>query len=476
MRPRTTVCCTVGPASAEPETLRSLVEAGARVFRINGGLVSADDLPRWVERIRAAAAAAGAEVGILLDLPGSGLRLGTVEGEGRYRIRPGERLRLDDDPAPAAPGRASLARMALLEEVRPGQAVYLGDGRERLEVVAREGGALLLEVKDGGEVRTGMGIHVPGLALASPVPTREDRRLLVVGLSLGVDLVAQSFVRGEADVARVNEVLAEHGARHVPVLAKIERLEAFDALDRIVDRADGVIVARGDLGIDAGVERVPVLQRRVVEACRRAARPVMIATEMLGSMTHAPRPTRAEASDVAGAVFEGADAVLLSAETALGVDPVRAAATMARILVAAEEDAAAPHAGSVSLPGPTRRAGRPDQHVVRAAVDLARDVGARVIVAYTRQGSSAFRLSKERPRARILALAPTTGVVRRLSLAWGVEAVRIQGGGGTDAILADALARLREDPDVEAGDLAVAVMGGAKDPAGATTLIKLLHL
>ena len=427
-------------------------------------------------RIRRAAAGLGREVGVLLDLPGSGLRLGAVAGEGGIPIRPGERLRVDGDPAPADLGRFSLPAFHLLAEAQVGQIVFLGDGLERLEIVGRDGGALLLEVLDGGTLRTGMGFHVPGLALPTSVPTREDRVLLEAGVEAGIDLVALSFVRTHLDVARLKEALSKLGAPHVLVLAKIERREALETLDLIVDLADGVIVARGDLGIDAGFEQVPPLQRRIVAASRRAAKPVVIATEMLGSMVRHPRPTRAEASDVALAVFEGADAVLLSGETALGVDPVRVAETMARILVAAEADPDAPYAGSPCLPPPRRRPGRPDQAVVRAAVDLACEVGAKAIVAFTRRGQSASRLSKERPAARILAFAPDIDVVRRLSLAWGVEAMVLPGGRNTDDLLLRVQERVRDVADLEKDDQVVVVMGGTEDPAGATTLIKLLRV
>ncbi len=474
MDPRTKICCTVGPATEDVAVLQGLVEAGADVFRVNGALVTDEQVGQWVERVRSAASRAGREVGVLLDLPGPKLRVGEVEGD-RFEIRPGQTLRLDAEPEPSRGDRIPVRSLQTIGAVRAGDMVQLGDGRERLLVKRVEPDALSLEVLEGGEVRTGMGVHLSGVSVPAAVPTGRDRDLLRVGVAAGVDMIAQSFVRTAEDMSRLKEALVTAGGRSLLAVAKIERREALDALDRIVERADALIVARGDLAIDVGVENVPSAQRRVLDAARRGAKPAVVATEMLDSMTHRLRPTRAEASDVAGAVFQGADAVMLSGETAVGEHPVLVVETMARILAAAEADPSAPYAGRGSLPAPTRWPGRPDQHVVRAAVDLAREAGAAAIVVFTRTGSSAVRLSKERPAARIHAFAPSADVVRRLALAWGVRTVLLDGARHTDVIVQHVVEHLRESGALQAGERAVAVMGGARDPAGATSLIQLVH-
>ena len=474
VKPRTTIACTVGPACASPAVLRAMIENGAGLFRVNGVMAGEAGIAPWVERVRDASAQVGVVTGVLLDLPGPKIRVGAVAGEGRFEIRPGMELVVDAQPAPSRGDRIPVRSVQALADLEPGAAIVLGDGRERLEVVRAEAQGIRVRVVDGGEVHTGMGIHFPGYALPTAVPTREDRSLLAAGIAAGVDMVAQSFLRNEDDLARLKEALIDLRARHVLAVAKIERQEAVDRLDRIVERADALIVARGDLALHVGVERVPSVQRRVLEAGRRAARPVIIATEMLDSMTHGQRPTRAEASDVAGAVFEAADGVMLSGETAVGEHPALVVATMARILRAAEADPTAPHAGDELLRPLDHKPGRPDQHVVRAAVDLARDTAASAILVFTREGSSAVRLSKERPLARIHAFTRHEAVARRLAVAWGVECGLLDGGVDKDEILERVLAQLRDRGALAPGDRAVLVMGSPRDPVGATSLIQLV--
>jgi len=474
--PRTTICCTVGPACREVDVLSGMATAGADVFRVSGAHADEAAIAGWVDRVREAETRVGRPLGVLLDLPGTKFRLGEVGGTGRRPLERGEVLRLDGAEGPGDATRLPVRSFPFFEDLRPGTPVVLGDGHERLRVLASDPTGITVEVVEGGEVRSGTGVHFPGVALPTAVPTRRDRELLASGVAAGVDAVAQSFVRTAEDVSRLREALAALGARSVLAVAKVERLEAIRALDRIAERADALIVARGDLGIDAGVDQVPSLQRRVLEAGRRAARPVVIATEILESMVRNVRPTRAEVSDAAGAVFDAADGVMLTAETAVGAYPVLAVETLARILTAAEADPSAPYAGTPFLAAPERRAGRPDEHVVRAAVDLARETGAASIVVFTRHGSSAVRLAKERPAARIHAFAPSLEVGRRLTLAWGVRTVPLPAARDTDEILALAARHLLERGGHRAGDRVVAVMGSRGDPAGATTLIKLMTL
>ncbi|MHC5012174.1 MAG: pyruvate kinase [Planctomycetota bacterium] len=471
---RTKIVCTVGPACRDVETLTAMIRAGANVFRINGAHADEAAIPEWVERLRAAGEAADRTVGTWVDLPGTKIRLGGLAGNGSVGLVAGAELDLDGGAEPGDATRLPVRSFPYFADVPAGGMVLLGEGQIRLRVLRGEEGRLRVRVLEGGEASAGMGLHFPGVTIPTAVPTERDVELLRAAVTAGVDMVSQSFVRSADDMSRLRERLQELGAKRLLAIAKIERVEAIEALDRILRHADGAVVARGDLGLDAGPENVPSLQRRILDAARRRGCPAAVATEMLDSMTRSSRPTRAEASDVAGAVFEGADAVMLSAETAIGAHPVLVVETMARILESAEADPTAPYAGHDRLAPPARHAGRPDQHVVRAAVSLARETEAGALVVFTRTGVSAVRMSKERPRAPIHAFAPTDAVCRQLTLAWGVHAKRLPRAEGTDAVVGEVVERLRATAALGPGDRAVLVMGGAKDPAGATTLIKLV--
>ena len=472
---RTRITCTLGPASSDPETLRGLAAAGADVFRLNGAHVAEAEIASWIRRARRACRAAGREAAVMVDLPGVKLRVGTLPGGAEaIELVEGESVRLCAGRAARAAGELAVHPWPTVDRVRKGQAVLLDDGRLRLRVVRRKGEVLLCEVAEGGTLQPGKGVALPGVALGLAVPTRRDLALARAAVDAGADWLALSFVSHADDLRRLRKALVRFGAPHMPVAAKIERRVAIDALEGIHRHTEAIIVARGDLGVDVGGENVPAIQKRIVTSAHEAGVPVIIATEMLDSMTTRVRPTRAEVSDVARAVLQGTDGVLLSGETAVGAHPVHTVKTLDRILLASEHDPDAPYAGTRNWVPPVSPPGRPDQHVVHAAVELAHTTGARAIVVFTRSGQSAVRLSKERPRAVIHAFTRRRDVVRRLALAWGVQAYRIPAGQTTDAIVGGVRRRLRAEGALADGDRAVLVMGGAKDPAGSTTLIKLL--
>lgn len=376
------------------------------------------------------------------------------------------------------PDRIPVEPPSLLEDVPIGAVVVLGDGGARLEVLARKGEALEARVVGAGRVGRGTGVHVPGVALRASVPTAEDVSLAEAAVAAGADLLSLSFVRTGADLQRLRERLVAWGAPRLPVVAKVERVAALEHLDAILSASDGVIVARGDLGLDAGPERMPVLQRRILAAARRHGRPALVATEMLESMTQATRPTRAEASDVAGAVFGGADAVMLSAETAVGRHPALVVETMAAILREAEHDPDAPVFGHPALVAPQPPSGHPDQAVVRAGVSLAREAGAKAIAVYTRTGASALRISSERPTAPVYAFTPDAATCRRLALAWGVRAQVLApqpaGPLGSDLLVERVREALRASDEIPPGSRVVALLGAPGDAAGTTSVIRLL--
>lgn len=466
---RTRILCTLGPASADVAVVRALIEAGADGLRLNGAHVAAADVAGWVRRIRQASRLAGRSTAVLLDLPGTKLRVGALAEPQGLALMPGQVVALVGPARPVRPSEIPVRPFAPLAGIHPGTRVLLDDGRIELHVQRAARGRITARVARGGLLRGGKGVDVPGAALATRVPTAADRALARAGLHAGVDMFALSFVRRGADVRSLRRLVAKAGRPDLPIVAKIERVQACEQLPEILAEADAALVARGDLGVDAGPERVPGLQRAIIEAAGVAGRPVLLATELLESMIERSRPTRAEVSDVAQAVLQGVDAVMLSGETAVGCDPVRVVRTMNALLLEAERDPLAPYAGGSARP-PGTAAGGDDAHVARAAVELATRAGAFAIAVYTRSGASALRLSKERPRAQIHAFVPDEALVRRLSMAWGVSPQTLK---RRDTV--SICARLREDPAYTPGRAAVLVMGGPEDPAGSTSVIRLLH-
>ncbi len=469
---RTRILCTVGPACASVAALGGLLAAGAGGLRINGAHTPVGEVGGWVRRIRDAARREGVAAAVLLDLPGTKLRVGRLAEPAGLWLAPGAVVALVARARGAGPAEVPVRPFGPLAGLGPGARVLLDDGRIEVEVRRVRAGRLDGRVVRGGRLATGKGVDAPGRALGGRVPTAHDRRLLAAGLAAGIDLVALSFVRRGAEVRALRRALGAAGRPDVPIVAKVERVEACERLPEILAEADAALVARGDLGVDAGPERVPALQREIVRAAGGAGRPVLLATELLESMIERARPTRAEVSDVAHAVLEGVDAVMLSGETAVGRDPARVVRTLDGLLREAEQDPLAPYAGGHAVP-PGAGAAGDDAHVARAAVELATRAGAFAIAVYTRSGASAVRLSKERPRAQIRAFVPDAATVRRLALAWGVRSERL---GSAGARRPEAIAaRLRADPAFEAGRPAVLVMGGPDDPAGSTRLIRLLY-
>ncbi len=411
---RTKIVCTLGPATNTPERIRALMEAGMNVVRLNFSHGDREEHRQSIRTIREVSAACGREVGILQDLCGPKIRLGTLP-EGERRLVPGEQITLTtgrtggDDLLP-------VSYPYLVEDVQPEDQIMLADGLVELRVVERRDDGLLCEVLVGGGVSSHKGVNLPGSTLRVPSFTHKDSLDLQVGLEEEVDMVALSFVRHEQDVEPVLEQIA--GARSRPLLiAKIEKPQAVERVEQILRRVDGVMVARGDLGVEMPVEQVPMIQKRVIRKARQAAKPVITATQMLRSMVESPRPLRAETTDVANAILDGTDAVMLSEETAIGRYPIKAVRMLDRIARNVE-----PHfdtcrmldePGSALLPV---TAGA----LSRAACALARDVEAGVIIASTTSGSTARMIARFRPHATVVGFTPQRRVQRQLTLSWGV--------------------------------------------------------
>ncbi len=425
---RTKIVCTIGPASEAPETLERLVDAGMDVARLNFSHGTHDWHARVLRTIREISQRRGRPVAILQDLSGIKLRIGPIAA-GTVTIEAGAPFVLTTRAVPGDAREVSLDYPDLTRAVAPGDRLLLADGNLELAVVEKSEDEIRCRVVAGGRLSSHQGIHLPGRSIDAPALTAKDREDLAFGIAQEVDYVALSFVRTAADVAEARRFLEERRSR-IPLIAKIEKHEALDNLDAILPIADGIMVARGDLGIETPLEHVPLLQKMLIARSNREGIPAITATQMLRSMVDSPRPTRAEVADVANAIFDGTDAVMLSEETASGRYPVEAAAMMSRIAQDAEGgfpfehwEAGARDPALESLP----------DAIADAACTLARDIGAAAIVACTQSGSTALRVARHRPRQPILALTPLAATYRRLALVWGVVAVQtdvLQSGDG----------------------------------------------
>jgi len=423
---RAKLVCTLGPASADEAVVAELIRAGTEVFRVNLSHGDAEAHAALIATIRSAAELVGVEPAVMADLPGPKIRLGELLDE-PLRLEGGSTFVLRSGGAPGDASGAATTYAGLGRDVRRGDRILLADGA--VELCVRETGVdVVTDVVRGGLVRSRAGVNVPAERLSLPAITERDREALTSALDLGVDLVAQSFVRGAVDVIGLRALM---GWRVVPIVAKIETRPAVEGIDALLGETDAIMVARGDLGVELPMEEIPVLQKELLRAARAAGKPAIVATQMLESMIHALRPTRAEASDVANAVLDGADAIMLSGETAIGEYPLEAARAAARIAEVAEERA-----------GGFRTAGTPCTHsdeaaaVAHAAAQIAADDPAVVAIAcYTETGRTAGLLSVERPGVPIFAFVPDPAVRRALNLRWGVRALPAEVPESTDAMI-----------------------------------------
>jgi pyruvate kinase len=410
------ILATLGPASDTPEMIRALAEAGADAFRINMSHGDHDDHRRRIAAIRKLESEIGRPTTILADLQGPKLRVGRFKGD-KAQLRNGQAFTFDRKVALGDSTRAQLPHKEIFEAVEPGARLLVDDGKLVLRVVTCDADAIETTVEVGGTISNNKGLNLPDVVLPLAALTGKDRADLAFALEEGVDWIALSFVQRPEDVAEARRLIGGRAA----LLAKIEKPQAIDRLEGILELADAVMVARGDLGVELPPEAVPPLQKRIVETARRMGRPVVVATQMLESMILAPSPTRAEVSDVATAVYDGADAIMLSAESASGKFPREAVAMMDRIAASAEADPT--HYARVhftqTLPDATT-----NDAIARAASEMARTVSAAAIVCFTSSGSTARRVARERPSVPLLVLTPSIRTARRIGLLWGAHAVR----------------------------------------------------
>lgn len=463
---RTKIVATVGPACDTAERLAELIQAGASVFRINTAHGHRDDHQRTLDAIREASQRLGVEVAVLLDLAGPKIRLGTLveepqacEIDQRYTFVRGEQS--------DSPQTLTSSYKRLIDELAVGDRVMLADGTVAMEVESVSKDSATCIVRAGGMIRSRQGINLPGakLSVSSMLPKDVDNAIW--GASAGVDWISLSFVRSAEDVHSLKKLLATYESTAM-VVAKIEKPEALENLEAIVDAADGVMVARGDLGVEIDVAETPVAQKRIIRQCRQSIKPVIVATQMLESMHHSPRPTRAEASDVANAILDGADACMLSGETAIGQYPVQSVAMMRRIMAHTESQAQSPESWNV-FRHCDQRVRRVTSAVTAAANQIAQDINAKLVVIVTHSGNTAWIASQSRSRVPTIATSDRIGSLRRMNLFWGIRPVYAEHLEDNAELVKLARKHL---PDLTQGDRIVLVKGtGVIDKAHNTVMV-----
>ena len=466
---RTKIVATIGPASREPGMLESLIQAGVDVVRLNFSHGEPDEHLQVIRTVRAISARVDRPLAVLQDLCGPKIRTGRLEGGQPVELRTGERVVITTDEAMEGTSKViSTTYDALPRDVAPGDRILLDDGNLELRVIKASLDQVECEIVHGGWLKPHKGMNLPGVTLSTPALTEKDRRDLAFGVENRVDYVALSFVRHAKDVQECKALVKSLGGT-CPVIAKIEKREAVDDLAAILDATDGVMVARGDLGVELSTEEVPTLQKRIIEMANGAGKVVITATQMLESMVENPRPTRAEASDVANAILDGTDGIMLSAETASGHYPMEAVATMARIALYTEEhhEAFRPPA-RVSMDAASVVA----RSLARVARTVAEELDCKLIVAFTESGTTAHLVSTYRPHAPIAAITCNDDTYRRLALWWGVVPVKSGFAATTDEMIVAGEALLKRKGLVAAGDR-VLMLAGQSHTAGATNMLRV---
>jgi pyruvate kinase len=463
----TKIVATMGPACASPEMVRRLIEAGVDVFRLNASHSSSEERAEHVRLVRCIAGDLGVHTGVLLDLQGPKIRLGKFEG-GSAVLEKGAEFSITTEEVLGNPKIASTTYKDFARDVKTGDRVLLADGSLELQVVSSDGTTARCRVVTGGQISDKKGINLPGVQLSTPSLTRKDMADLLAGMEVGLDFVALSFVRKASDVLRLRLFLEEKGA-NLPIISKIEKPEAVDALKEILDESDGVMVARGDLGVELPMERVPFIQKSIIERARRSGKFVITATQMLETMIEHPYPTRAEVSDIANAIYDGTDAVMLSAETSTGKYPVEAVRMMDRTARQAED--------SIRSEGfrelPRREYLTHAEIVADAAYHAARLANASAIVVFTASGSSARLISKFRPPVPIFAFTPNATVARSLSIVYGIQPIIATDVTSTDEMMIQMDRVLVERGYLKPRDSVVFVAGQPIGRPGTTNLLKL---
>ena len=466
---KTKIVCTIGPASESLENTKKLIQAGMNVARLNFSHGDFEEHGNRIKNIRQACRELGKTVAILLDTKGPEIRLGNLAEE-PIELAAGEHVTLTTENILGDRHRIPVTYQNLPHDVKVGDTILLDDGLIGLKVVEIQGTEIKCEIQNSGPIKSKKGVNVPGVAISLPGITEKDANDILFGIEQGIDFIAASFVRRASDVLEIRELLEKHNASHIQIIAKIENRQGVDNLDEILEVADGLMVARGDLGVEIPVEEVPLVQKMMIEKCNRAGKPVITATQMLDSMQRNPRPTRAEASDVANAIFDGTDAIMLSGETAAGKYPVESVQTMARI---AERAEAALEYREIFLRQASAQQTTVTEAISQAVANSALDLDADAIITSTESGYTARMVSKYRPKAPIVAVTPSEHVMRSLQLVWGVIPVLGRSAKTTDEMFDIAVNGAVESGLVKLGDTVVITAGVPVGRSGSTNLIKI---
>jgi len=461
---RAKIVCTIGPVTESPEQLQALVDAGMDVARINRSHGRPEEHEAVYHGVRAAAKAADRNVAVLVDLQGPKIRLGRFEGDQKYYLNVGDVFTITTEDVPGTKELVSTTHKGLPGDARVGDPLLIDDGKVTLRVTAIEGPRVITRVEVPGPVSNNKGINLPGVAVSVPALSEKDIEDLRWAIRLGADIIALSFVRNAKDYDDARKIMEEEG-RILPVIAKVEKPQAVDNLEEIVQTFDGIMVARGDLGVELPLEQVPLVQKRAIELARRNAKPVIVATQVLESMITSPRPTRAEASDCANAVLDGADAVMLSGETSVGDFAIEAVRTMARIIEATEELGAERIAPLGSTPH--TRSGA----ITNAAAQIGEILDVKYLVTFTQSGDSARRVSRLRSSLPMLAFTPREETRNQLALSWGTTAVLSPEVSNTDEMVDQVDERLQSLGLTVPGDTVVVVCGAPVGVPGSTNTI-----
>jgi pyruvate kinase len=462
---RAKIVATLGPAASSYEQIRAIIDAGVDVCRMNLSHGDYTVHEGVYANIRKAANDSGRAVAVMVDLQGPKIRLGKFEG-GPYDLAVDDIFKITTEEILGTKELSGTTYKGLPNDVKPGDFLLIDDGKVKVEVVESDGTVVTTKVIVAGPVSNNKGINLPGVAVNVPALSEKDEADLRWGLRLGTDLIALSFVRNAEDINRVHEIMAEEG-RKVPVIAKIEKPQAVEALEGIVDAFDAIMVARGDLGVELPLEAVPIVQKHAVELARRMAKPVIVATQMLESMIHSPVPTRAETSDVANAVLDGADAVMLSGETSVGEYPVVTVQTMARIVSSTEEH------GLERIAPLTNKPRTQGGAITLAAIEVAEFVDAKYLCIFTESGDSARRMARLRSSIPMLAFTPEPAIRRRLALTWGVQTYLVDRVTHTDSMFGQVDDILLGQGLAEIGDKVVVISGSPPGIAGSTNDIRV---
>ena len=474
---KTKIVATVGPASDNAEMLYELAKAGVNVFRLNFSHGTHEDHLLRLQRIRAINEQYGLNIGILQDLQGPKIRIGNVEHKDGVKIEAGQRLVFTNEQIVGNAGRVSTPYNGMYKDVSLGERILMDDGKLEVKVTGFEGTDVVTEVVYGGMLKSKKGVNLPNTKVSMPSVTEKDYEDLDFGLEHGVEWIALSFVRYASDIEEVKEYIKSKG-KNVKVVAKIEKPEAIANIDSIIAATDAIMVARGDLGVELPAEEVPMIQKMLVEKCNRAGKPVIVATQMLESMIESPRPTRAEINDIANSVLDGADAVMLSAETASGMYPIEAVQSMTGTIMQVEANEAAKskiyfkhHAAVNEKPTSNSL----NDNVVMSACRLARDTNAKAIIGITRSGYTAFRLSHHRPEADLYVFSSNQRLMNTLALYWGVKTVyhEQENHSSTDALIEDIKRVLVEKGALKSGDVFINTLSMPVDTHRKTNAVKL---